>query len=58
MAAPLVNKTVRLSEEQIEQLKKEAELDKRDVGALVRIAVDELIESRKLARRNGEAVAA
>lgn len=48
--ALLVNKTVRLSEEQIAALKEEAKLDKRDVGALIRIAVDDLIVSRKASR--------
>lgn len=51
MAAPLVNKTVRLSNEQIDGLKKEAELDKRDHWtSLVRIAVDEMLEARRKQR--------
>jgi hypothetical protein len=61
MAAPLVNKTVRLSEDQIEGLKEEAKLDHRDSWtSLVRIAVDEMLEARRRRRaiQKGEAVAA
>jgi hypothetical protein len=51
MAAPLVNKTVRLSEDQIEGLKEEAKLDHRDSWtSLVRIAVDEMLEARRQRR--------
>lgn len=50
MADTLKNKTVRLSEEQIAALNAEAIRDRRDFSQLVRIAVDELLESTKAAR--------
>jgi len=61
-AEPLVNKTVRLSKEQIAALQEEGERDRRDLSALIRIAVDELLERRRPAQpagaHSGEAVAA
>lgn len=50
MAGPLINKTVRLSKEQIAALKEEAALDRREFSDMVRIAVDDLIEDRRLER--------
>ncbi len=47
MAATLINKTVRLSEEQIDGLKAEGERDRREFSELIRIAVDELLSARQ-----------
>jgi hypothetical protein len=48
---PLINKTVRLSEDQIAGLQEEARLDHRDSWtSLVRIAVDEMLEARRQRR--------
>jgi hypothetical protein len=47
MAATLINKTVRLSEEQIAGLHEEGQRDRREFSELVRIAVDELLAARK-----------
>lgn len=56
MALPLVNKTVRLSREQIAGLKKEAKLDRRDGWtSLVRIAVDEMLQDRRKRRSDPNA---
>jgi hypothetical protein len=50
---PLINKTVRLSEEQIAGLQAQAEVEKRDHWtSLVRVAVDEMLEARQ--RRRAE----
>jgi hypothetical protein len=54
MAALLINKTIRLSPAQITALREEGARDRRDLSALVRIAVDDLIAARRqLALKNG-----
>lgn len=62
MTDRLVNKTVRLSTKQIEQLQEEARRDDRPWTSLVRIAVDEMLEARRhkhgVVAQPGEAVPA
>lgn len=48
---PLLNKTVRLSVDQITGLQEEAALDNRDHWtSLVRVAIDEMLEARRQRR--------
>lgn len=56
MADRMVNKTVRLSKEQIRALEEEGQRDRREFSALVRIAVDELLQARRAAADAAEPV--
>lgn len=51
MASPMENKTVRLSEEQIAGLKKEAPKMRRYWTELIRLAVDDFLEARRSSKR-------